>query len=99
TWFRVQSSPLVRAVHTRFRCACGCRSLRLAPTIDSLAHAPKGTPSEDCSSSDRLSAHGFRVYLTPLAGALFTFPSRYCCAIGHPVYLALEGGPPCFPPR
>jgi hypothetical protein len=51
------------------------------------------------AASDRLSAHGFRVCFTPLAGVLFTVPSRYCCAIGHPVYLALEGGPPGFPPR
>ena len=34
-----------RPVQTRFRCACGCGSLQLATPIDSLAHAPKGTPS------------------------------------------------------
>jgi hypothetical protein len=47
--------------------------------------------------SHRLSANGFRVYFTPLTGVLFTFPSRYWSAIGRQEYLALEGGPPCFP--
>ena len=28
---------------------------------------------------------------------LFTVPSRYSSTIGHQGYLALEGGPPCFP--
>ena len=32
--------------------------------------------------SDRLRAHGFRVSFTPLSAVLFTFPSRYLCAIG-----------------
>ena len=27
--------------------------------------------------------YGFRFYFTPLTGVLFTFPSRYWCAIGH----------------
>jgi hypothetical protein len=35
----------VRPVETRFRCACGCYSLRLATSINSVAHSPKGTPS------------------------------------------------------
>jgi hypothetical protein len=30
-------------------------------------------------------------------GVLFTFPSRYSFPIGGQEYLALEGGPPCFP--
>ena len=32
--------------------------------------------------SDRLQAHGFRVYFTPLFEVLFTFPSRYWFTIG-----------------
>ena len=43
-----------------------------------------------------MSAHGFRICFTPLDGVLFTFPSRYLCAIGRLGYLALEGGPPSF---
>src|SRR5690606_31561381 len=34
----------------------------------------------------------------PLAGVLFTVPSRYWFTIGRWRYLALGGGPPCFPP-
>ncbi len=33
----------------------------------------------------------------PPCGVLFTFPSRYLCAIGRVSSLALEGGPPGFP--
>ena len=47
--------------------------------------------------SDRLWAHGFRRSFTPLAGVLFTVPSRYSSAIGRLGCLALEGGPPSFP--
>ena len=43
-----------------------------------------------------MSAHGFRFSFTPLAGVLFTIPSRYLSAIGRMGYLALEGGPPGF---
>jgi hypothetical protein len=34
----------------------------------------------------------------PLNGVLFTIPSRYWFPIGRRWYLALEGGPPSFPP-
>ena len=34
-----------RPIQTRFRCASGCVSLKLATEINSLAHSPKGTPS------------------------------------------------------
>ena len=39
----------------------------------------------------------FQVLFTPLAGVLFTFPSRYFCAIGRQMYLALDSGLPFFP--
>jgi hypothetical protein len=35
-----------RPLQTRFRSGSGCRSLSLATPIDSLAHSPKGTPSD-----------------------------------------------------
>ena len=41
--------------------------------------------------SDRLQAHGFRIYFTPLSGVLFTFPSRYSSTIGLPGVLSLGG--------
>ena len=49
-------------------------------------------------SSDRPDASGFRISFTPLAGVLFTIPSRYWFAIGRLEYLALGRGRPCFPP-
>ena len=39
--------------------------------------------------SDTLYANGFRYYFTPLAGVLFTFPSRYWFAIGCQVVFSL----------
>ena len=47
--------------------------------------------------SDRLQAHGFRVCFTPLLEVLFTFPSRYLCAIGLPVVFSLAGWSPQIP--
>ena len=84
---------------TRFPSGSGCRCLNLATPNHSSAHSTKGTPSPRLASgSDRLEAHGFRIYFTPLAGVLFTIPSRYWFTIGRWSYLALGGGPPCFPP-
>ena len=47
--------------------------------------------------SDRLQAHGFRVCFTPLTEVLFTFPSRYLCAIGLSVVFSLTGWSPQIP--
>ena len=41
--------------------------------------------------SDRLQAHGFRVYFTPLFEVLFTFPSRYWFTIGLSGVFSLTG--------
>ena len=38
-----------------------------------------------------MQAHGFRYSFTPLPAVLFTFPSRYLCAIGLPGVLSLGG--------
>ncbi len=40
----------------------------------------------------------FQVLFHSPPGVLFTFPSRYWCAIGHREYSGLEGGPPGFGP-
>jgi hypothetical protein len=55
-------------------------------------------PGRRLPGSDRPGARDFRIYFTPLAGVLFTVPSRYWFAIGRRRYLALGGGPPRFPP-
>jgi hypothetical protein len=85
---------------TRFPSGSGCRCLSLATPKYSSAHSTKGTPSPlgNPKSSDRLEAHGFRIYFTPLVGVLFTIPSRYWFTIGRLQYLALGRGRPCFPP-
>jgi hypothetical protein len=43
-----------------------------------------------------MSAHGFRVYFTPLAGVLFTVPSRYYTLSVGPGTSPWGGGPPSF---
>ena len=85
---------------TRFRSGSGCPCLSLATPSHSSAHSTKGTPSpvSHLTSSDRPEAHGFRLSFTPLAGVLFTIPSRYWFPIGRQRYLALDGGPPRFRP-
>ena len=92
--FPDDSSPF----RTRVRSGSACPWLSLAARAHSSAHSTKGTPSQDCSCSDRPEAHGFRIYFTPLAGVLFTVPSRYWCTIGRWRYVALGRGRPCFPP-
>ena len=47
--------------------------------------------------SNRLEARGFRVCFTPLLEVLFTFPSRYSCAIGLSVVFSLAGWSPPIP--
>ncbi|KAJ4731217.1 ORF44l, partial [Rhynchospora pubera] len=47
------------------------------------------TRSEIIFSSHCLGAHGFMFYFTPRRGVLFTFPSRYYFAIGHPGVFSL----------
>ena len=37
----------MRPIQTRFRCAFDCHCLKLATDINSLAHSPKGTPSDN----------------------------------------------------
>ena len=41
---------------------------------------------------------GFQVLFHSPPGVLFTFPSRYYALSVTGSYLALEGGPSCFPP-
>jgi hypothetical protein len=86
----------LRPGKTRFRSGSGYRSLSLATNGHSPVRSPISTPSHPYGCSDSLEAHGFRVSFTPLAGVLFTCPSRYSFTIGHLGYLALECGHPCF---
>ena len=101
TWIDHPASRLRHATHlailkTRFR--CGSFILNLAAYRNSLAHSTKGTPSQCKDCSGRLRARGFRYYFTPLAGCFSPFPHGTCSLSVTEEYLALEGGPPCFPP-
>ena len=72
--------------------------LNLAACRDSLAHSTKGTPSHRQRCSGRLRARGFRYCFTPLAGCFSPFPHGTGSLSVTGECLALEGGPPCFPP-
>ena len=56
--------------------------------VGSLCKRHAVTPQ---GGSDRLWAHGFRDFFTPLRAVLFTFPSRYWFAIGLPRVFSLGG--------
>lgn len=92
-----------RPIRTRFPSASGILSLKLATPRNSPAHSSIGTPSgipipEGIGIALRLSVGArFQVLFHSPSGVLFTFPSRYSCAIGRQGCLALGGGPPGFP--
>jgi hypothetical protein len=70
-----------RPMQARFHYGCGwsaltepCRSTRRIILQKARCHrGPEGP-----YGSNGMEAHDFRVYFTPLAGVLFTVPSRYC---------------------
>ena len=72
--------------------------LNLAAHRDSLAHSTKGTPSHRDGCSDCSWARGFRRCFTPLSGCFSPFPHGTGSLSVTGECLALEGGPPCFPP-
>ena len=59
-------------------------------------HNAKGTPSDTYVSSDRLSAHGFRIYFTRHLACFSPFPHGTSALSVIEEYLGLEGGPPRF---
>jgi hypothetical protein len=69
--------------------------------MNSPDHSTKGTPlplaAKQPRGLRRLGSARFQGLFHPPCGVLFTVPSRYSCTIGGSWYLALEGGPPCFP--
>lgn len=87
---RVYCQQLVRAVRTRFPFASVSQTrLRLATDNNSQTHYAKGKRSLPCGSSHTLYAIGFRFCFTPLAGVLFTVPSRYLFTIGCQLVFSL----------
>ena len=84
--------PTRRPVRTRFRSGCGTECLTLAggeQLVGSLCK--RHAVIRQMADSDRLRAHGFRFYFTPLSTVLFTFPSRYLFTIGLPGVFSLAG--------
>ena len=80
---RVYCRQLSCTIRTRFPFASVQHTeLRLATDNNSQTHYAKGKRSPPCGGSHTLYAIGFRFYFTPLAGVLFTFPSRYLFTIG-----------------
>ena len=69
--------------------------LNLAGARNSLAHSSIGTPS---LALRLLVDIRFQVLFHSAPAVLFTFPSRYYALSVTKSYLALGGGPPCFPP-
>jgi hypothetical protein len=85
---------LWRPIRTRFRYGSPTR-VNLATHRNSQAHSSKGTwslhisPKTDCApTACRRTVSG--TISRPLTGALFTFPSRYLCTIGHQVVFRLR---------
>src|SRR5262249_15929583 len=78
---------LWRPIQTRFRYGSPTR-VNLATHHNSQAHSSKGTWSLHISPKADYAPTACRHTVSgtssrPLTGALFTFPSRYLCTIGH----------------
>ena len=71
--------------------------LRLAERRNSLAHSTKGTPSHLEKVLRLLVGRRFQVLFHSPPGVLFTFPSRYLCAIGHRRVFRVGGWTPQLP--
>src|SRR5205814_3998448 len=89
---------LRRPSRTRLRSGSGAHDPLTPPRPGhSPVHSSIGTPSPVCTGSDRPRAPGFRHSFTPLAGVLFTVPSRYYSAIGRRRYSRLGAWSPRLP--
>ena len=87
-WLRVRAARLAALLTLAFAPAPALPSLSLAAQRDSQAYSTKDTPQR-AWRRDILTVCGFRFYFTPLAGVLFAFPSRYCCAVGSRLVFSL----------
>ena len=85
-WTPCSDSLSLRLAHT----------LNLAARRNSLAHSTKGTPSPP-RGLRLLVGTRFQVLFHSTPGVLFTFPSRYLCAIGHRRVFRLGGWSPLLP--
>ena len=81
---------------TRFRCG-SLRSLTSPHAVTRWLILQKAR-RHTVRCSGRLRARGFRYCFTPLSGCFSPFPHGTGSLSVTGEYLALEGGPPCFPP-
>jgi hypothetical protein len=78
----------LRPFQTRSRFGSVTESLSLAAYYNSPDHSTKGTRSH-LNVLSLLVGTRFQVLFHSPPGVLFTFPSQYCCAIGHQVVFRL----------
>ena len=88
---RTQERPVQPRLHSGSRPSWGLTSHVTATRRFIMQKARRHRQK---AGSDRLQAHGFRYCFTPLAGVLFTFPSRYWSTIGLTGVFSLAGWTP-----
>ena len=86
-----------RPIQTRFPFGSDAPHLNLAICCNSPVRSTKSNRSHIYVLPTSVSAW-FQVLFHSPPGVLFTFPSRYYPLSVTKEYLALGGGPPCFPP-
>ena len=86
--FGSMATDSIRAINTRFRFASGTQYLKLASYYNSPDRSTKST-TPPFNGLCLLVSTRFQVLFHSPPGVLFTFPSRYWCAIGHRVVLRL----------
>ena len=86
--FGSMATDSIRALNTRFRFASGTQYLKLASYYNSPDRSTKST-TPPFNGLCLLVSTRFQVLFHSPPGVLFTFPSRYWCAIGHRVVLRL----------
>ena len=86
----------LRPIKTRSRFGSGALLLNLASIRNSPDRSTKSTRLH-LNVLPQLVNTGFQVLFHSPPGVLFTFPSQYYALSVTEEYLALEGGPSCFP--
>ena len=93
---RPRNATVLAILKTRFRCG-SLRSLTSPHAVTRWLILQKAR-RHTVRCSGRLRARGFRYCFTPLAGCFSPFPHGTGSLSVTGECLALEGGPPCFPP-
>ena len=94
---RPRNATVLAILKTRFRCG-SLKSLTSPHAVTRWLILQKARRHTAKGCSGRLRARGFRYCFTPLAGCFSPFPHGTGSLSVTGECLALEGGPPCFPP-